>query len=566
MKSLAMLSTLPLAHASYLVPSAPPAQAWSYYCTWATQNYEYCANPALIKDRDCSTLSWKDLEGGTGNSLADTQCTELIAFSPANSTCPGCGWVDFHPKARGDLNFLFDAGWGGGRGGDCGASFKADPAKFPGLSKNGTASETETLAAAAALVHDKGWHGLGLWVGDMNADSNCESFWTQRSQWSKDAGVMYWKVDGPDRSALVSPLARKVHPDLVVEHATGAGGKQACGLMTMPYSHATAAVDLIKKTDTFRTYDVAAPHSIPSTLDRLGKFLLAIQEQGHNDKDAAMFPCSSANARVEWAVDEFSGEPTTIRLVSDSTRLGWAKDTGLCLTASDNSKGASLRLAACSSPAGALQLFNFTKGVSGKGQDCKPGDPACQNIRLASPDSSGAPLCLELRCTNRRCETEGQAWIWQCNAGYEQNITWSMPSQSELGYKLQLALSEDAGGPFCLGVERGAQNTTKFLGILNGEDEVLMNAALGASSGVMRNPLVGLRPAPNDYDMFLTAGGRHIKRRMDEVSRALRWQRISPPRGLVDDGLVLVSQKTMSDTWTYNHGDTFCVDAAEESV
>ena len=38
---------------------------------------------------------------------------------------------------------------------------------------------------------------------------------------------------------------------------------------------------------------------------------------------------------------------------------------------------------------------------------------------------------------------------------------------------------------------------------------------------------------------------------MDEVARAVRWQRISPPRGVADTGRVLVSGARLADTWTY---------------
>jgi len=100
------------------------------------QNYEYCANPALVHDRNCSTLSVKEVAGGTGNRLADTQSNDLMVFSSKNGTCPGCGWVNFHSKVHKDLCFLFDAGWGGGRtdhsgtSNNCGATVKLDTAKY----------------------------------------------------------------------------------------------------------------------------------------------------------------------------------------------------------------------------------------------------------------------------------------------------------------------------------------------------------------------------------------------------------------------------------------------------
>jgi hypothetical protein len=66
-------------------------------------------------------------------------------------------------------------------------------------------------------------------------------------------------------------------------------------------------------------------------------------------------------------------------------------------------------------------------------------------------------------------------------------------------------------------------------GYLNCEDEVTMAAVLGGTMGVMRSPMVGLRPG-DDPDIFLK-GPRNLKKRMDEVVRAVRWQRVAPAFG-----------------------------------
>jgi len=66
-------------------------------------------------------------------------------------------------------------------------------------------------------------------------------------------------------------------------------------------------------------------------------------------------------------------------------------------------------------------------------------------------------------------------------------------------------------------------------GYLNCEDEVAMAAVLGGTMGVMRSPMVGLRPG-DDPDIFLK-GPRNLKKRMDEVVRAVRWERVAPAFG-----------------------------------
>ena len=64
--------------------------------------------------------------------------------------------------------------------------------------------------------------------------------------------------------------------------------------------------------------------------------------------------------------------------------------------------------------------------------------------------------------------------------------------------------------------------------IVNCEDEVLIGAGLGCSYGIMRHPLAGDMPDGKPDHVF-PAGFRDVKRRMDEVVRAVRWHRIAQP-------------------------------------
>ncbi|HSU65713.1 MAG TPA: hypothetical protein VLJ39_02470 [Tepidisphaeraceae bacterium] len=69
--------------------------------------------------------------------------------------------------------------------------------------------------------------------------------------------------------------------------------------------------------------------------------------------------------------------------------------------------------------------------------------------------------------------------------------------------------------------------------LINCEDEVYVGAALGCSYGVMRHPLTGNMPNGKP-DGFFPANFRDVKRRMDEVTRAVRWHRIAQPFGKGD--------------------------------
>ena len=101
---------------------------------------------------------------------------------------------------------------------------------------------------------------------------------------------------------------------------------------------------------------------------------------------------------------------------------------------------------------------------------------------------------------------------------------------------------------------KGAQGHSEVHGLLNVEDEVYVAAAMGCTMGILRYPLVGMRPGP-DADLFFN-GPRRTKRRMDEVVRALRWQRIAPPfsPGL---GSVTVSDEILTDSWIFERGQTW---------
>ncbi len=110
---------------------------------------------------------------------------------------------------------------------------------------------------------------------------------------------------------------------------------------------------------------------------------------------------------------------------------------------------------------------------------------------------------------------------------------------------------------------KGAQDAGGTCGLLNVEDEVYLAAALGCTMGIMRHPLIGLRPG-NDLDLFFN-GPRQPKRRMDEVVRALRWQRIARPfpSGIGD---VEISSEILTDTWRFERGETWQTEIVGETV
>ena len=80
--------------------------------------------------------------------------------------------------------------------------------------------------------------------------------------------------------------------------------------------------------------------------------------------------------------------------------------------------------------------------------------------------------------------------------------------------------------------------------IINCEDEVYIGAGMGCSYGVMRHPLTGNMPNGKP-DRFFMPSFRDVKRRMDEVTRAVRWHRIAQPFPKGDK--FLIDSATLTD-------------------
>lgn len=110
---------------------------------------------------------------------------------------------------------------------------------------------------------------------------------------------------------------------------------------------------------------------------------------------------------------------------------------------------------------------------------------------------------------------------------------------------------------------KASQGHREIRALLNSEDEVYLAAVLGCTMGIMRHPLRGLRPS-GDLDVAF-AGPRETKRRMDEVVRAVRWQRIAAPYP-VSIGYVRVDEKVLTDTWNFRQGETWYTESIDRLV
>lgn len=100
--------------------------------------------------------------------------------------------------------------------------------------------------------------------------------------------------------------------------------------------------------------------------------------------------------------------------------------------------------------------------------------------------------------------------------------------------------------------------------LINCEDEAYIAAALGLCTGVMRFPQRGLRPG-GDMDSFFPASTRNLKIRMDEITRAVRFQRIMPAFG-VHEAPVRVDTAKLTDDWNFVAGQTWLATAVNQTI
>jgi len=239
----------------------------NYYCTWRLMEW-------LPHQRDEKGLSVRDI-----------MCEKYLFGEDGIA-------VKMHPKSRDKLILLLDDGWdvksslNGARGEDeflrpylgcCQISEE----KFPGYGD----TPQERLKTMAKKVKALGWRGLGIWISPtisygkdvIGREDDFIAFWKRRLEWSKYAGVAYWKVDWgtfdiSDRHKKLLMLEKsKIYPELVIENAfvrppiNQKGEESAFSLAMHRYR--------LSYSDALRIYDTTFPMSLPTTLSRVAALL-----------------------------------------------------------------------------------------------------------------------------------------------------------------------------------------------------------------------------------------------------------------------------------------------------
>lgn len=249
----------------------------SYYCTWTSQANLREFYP---KRSDNPVTAQRDM-----------LCEETVFGEN--------GLIHQFPSIRSSLLFLFDDGWDVPYGlanndnGDFG-SLIVNEERFPFC--NG--APHERLKKLADRVRSFGWKGTGIWVcasgkgeknGSLFSPQVSEAYWRERLQWSRYAGIAYWKVDWGYHCnsitfrALLNQWKAEEYPELIIEHAGVCG--PLSGISQNDYSIEQSGRfwdwderpqewgKLCGFSDIIRTYDVSRFLAVPTTLDRVQSLL-----------------------------------------------------------------------------------------------------------------------------------------------------------------------------------------------------------------------------------------------------------------------------------------------------
>ena len=233
----------------------------NYWCTWYAQNY--------WQQREGEIIDLKKIN----NPNAREELTYDHLFNNKN------GWIKtFLPKGRSDYYFLIDHGWQTKEKSERLEeatpffSMQLDSRDFPEYA-NAETKEQLRLFNEEVLSH--GWKGLGIWVRGELTPELAETF----VEWSKYAGIYYWKIDGGDIVDFDSYKAKmRIFPELQLEYVTPAGNMNPNwdkpGLTSYPSVYATNekhkenTLRVLKNSDIFRTYDASPQLMSTTTLRR----------------------------------------------------------------------------------------------------------------------------------------------------------------------------------------------------------------------------------------------------------------------------------------------------------
>ncbi len=259
-------------HSINLIPETPNSTP-IYWCTWNRQNFE----------GGTKVDSMEVLAGAEGATKARQSLDEQLLFSPQ-------GWaMNYFSSIKKDMIIVLDDGWDVPLTNFVGyfGSIEIDSSRFPSFKGNPEMRLKQLVDKAKTA----GWRGVGLWIcaqeypNDLTR-SNFENpldyekdYWEKRLTWSKNAGIMYWKIDWGQKShslefrKMITQMAKQIAPGLIVEQTVCISPLNYSSENKLEQNIIHTAFKQFEFAEVFRTYDVTNQLSIPSTLERVSEYL-----------------------------------------------------------------------------------------------------------------------------------------------------------------------------------------------------------------------------------------------------------------------------------------------------
>ena len=244
----------------------------NYWCTWYWQNYLVLKGQPVINPDPATVYT---------NVAAREELNEEAIFGEK-----GMAKIML-PKTRSDYYFLIDHGWQVKQpNANPFFTLILDTADFP---RYAHLAPKDRIKQMNLDIKALGWKGLGLWVRGNPTNDEIRKF----VEWSKYAGIEYWKIDGGDtKYYYATQIKEKIYPELALEYVTGAGPLtplwEKTGLNSYPSGYnaklnpkkAKKALEVIINSDVFRTYDAAPLLVSTTTMQRICDILS--QTAGNN--------------------------------------------------------------------------------------------------------------------------------------------------------------------------------------------------------------------------------------------------------------------------------------------
>ena len=237
----------------------------NYWCTWYWQNY-LIEMGKEVTNPDSKTVYT--------NSAARENVNQETIFGEG-----GMAKVML-PKTRGDYYFVIDHGWQDKRiKTNTFFTLIMDTLDFP---KYAQLEPRDRIKQMNEDIKALGWRSLGLWVRGNPTEAEMRIF----VEWSKYAGIKYWKIDGGDTKLYyATKIKEEIYPELTLEHVTGAGpltptwGELDQEFYPSAYypdlnpAKSEKMLEILQNTSVFRTYDAAPLLVTTTTMQRVHDIL-----------------------------------------------------------------------------------------------------------------------------------------------------------------------------------------------------------------------------------------------------------------------------------------------------